>query len=208
MVGGVSEFHFTPEGYLESMLEEIPDYVELQAEAARATEDVRATRILELGVGTGETARRVLEFHPGAQLTGIDSSTEMLARTRQVLPAADLRTGRLEGPLPEGPFDLVVSCLAAHHLDSAGKAELFRRVGHVLRPGGRFVLADVVVPERPEDAIIPCTPGFDLPDPVPDQLEWLRAAGFLPWVVWARRDLAVIAAERVSGSEPLTPAEG
>jgi len=196
MVGGVSEFHFTPEGYLESMLEEIPDYVELQAEAARATEDVRPTHILELGVGTGETARRVLELHPGAHLTGIDSSAEMLARAREILLEADLRTGRLEDPLPEGSFDLVVSCLAVHHLDSAGKAELFRRVGDVLRPGGRFVLADVVVPERPEDAIIPCTPDFDRPDPVPDQLEWLRAAGFLPRVVWARRDLAVIAAER------------
>jgi tRNA (cmo5U34)-methyltransferase len=195
MVGGVSEFHFTPEGYLESMLEEIPDYVELQAEAARATEDVRATRILELGVGTGETARCVLELHPSAQLTGIDSSAEMLARAREILAEADLRTGRLEEPLPAGPFDLVVSCLAVHHLDSAGKAELFRRVGDVLRPGGRFVLADVVVPDRPEDAIVPCTPGFDLPDPVQDQLEWLRAAGFLPRVVWARRDLAVIAAE-------------
>jgi tRNA (cmo5U34)-methyltransferase len=118
----------------------------------------------------------------------------MLEEAGRHLPDADLRVGRLEDPLPEGPFDLVVSTLAVHHLDAAGKADLFRRVADALAPGGRFVLADVVVPERPEDAVIPCTPGFDLPDSVPDQLEWLRAAGLEPRVTWARHDLAVIEA--------------
>jgi tRNA (cmo5U34)-methyltransferase len=195
----MTEFEFTPEGYLESMLEEIHDYVELQEETARATEGLRAARILELGTGTGETALRVLARHPGARLTGIDASPEMLAEARRALPDADLRVARLEEPLPEGPFDLVFSTLAVHHLDSAGKTDLFRRVAAVLLPEGRFVLADVVVPERPEDAVIPCTPGFDLPDPVPDQLEWLRAAGLEPRVVWERGDLAVIAADRPAG---------
>jgi tRNA (cmo5U34)-methyltransferase len=191
----MSAFEFRPEGYLEARLAEIHDYAELQEQTARATEGLRARRILELGIGTGETARRVLERHPGAELTGIDSSAPMLERAREELPAADLRVAPLEDPLPEGPFDLVVSTLAVHHLDSAGKADLFRRVAVVLRPGGRFVLADVVVPERPEDAVIECTPGFDLPDPVADQLVWLREAGFRPHVTWTQRDLAVIAAE-------------
>jgi len=192
----VTEFRFTPEGYLESMLDEIPGYEDLQAEAARATEGVRARRILELGVGTGETARRVLERHPGAHLTGIDVSPEMLEEARGHLPGADLRVARLEDPLPAGPFDLVVSTLAVHHLDAAGKADLLGRIAAVLVPGGRFVLADVVVPERPEDAVIPCTPGYDFPDPVAPQLEWLRAAGLQPRVTWARRDLAVLTATR------------
>src|SRR5918911_1420107 len=192
----MGEFEFRPEGYVESMLEEIHDYVELQRETARATAGLRAERILELGIGTGETTRRVLELHPGASLVGLDSSAPMVARAQETFPDADLRVARLEDPLPDGPFDLVVSTLAVHHLDSAGKADLFRRVAAVLSPGGRFVLADVVVPERPEDAVIDCTPGFDLPDPLPLQLEWLRAAGFQPRVTWARRDLAVIAATR------------
>ncbi|TMK91560.1 MAG: class I SAM-dependent methyltransferase, partial [Actinobacteria bacterium] len=175
---------------------EIPGYEELQDEVARETKGTRARRILELGTGTGETAGRLLALHPDAHLVGIDSSAEMLTRAREVLPDAELLIRRLEDPLPEGPFDLVVSALAVHHLDSAGKADLFRRVADVLRPGGRFVLADVVVPERPEDAVIPCTPGFDLPDPVPDQLQWLREAGLRPRVTWARRDLAVLVGER------------
>jgi tRNA (cmo5U34)-methyltransferase len=190
----MADYRFVPEGYLESMLEEIPGYEELQEETARATAGRRAARILELGTGTGETARRVLARHPEARLTGIDVSPEMLEEARRALPDADLRVARLEDPLPDGPFDLVVSTLAVHHLDAAGKADLFRRVADALAPGGRFVLADVVVPERPEDAVIPCTPGFDLPDTVADQLEWLRAAGLEPRVTWSRLDLAVIEA--------------
>jgi tRNA (cmo5U34)-methyltransferase len=193
----MSEFEFLPEGYLESILEEVPGYLELQEETVRATGGLRATRILELGTGTGETARRVLAHHPDAHLVGIDSSRAMLEEAAHALPDADLRLSRLQDPLPEGPFDLVFSALAVHHLDPAGKADLFRRVAAVLAPGGSFVLADVVVPERPEDAVIDCTPGFDLPDPVPDQLEWLEAAGLDPQVAWSRRDLAVIVATRL-----------
>jgi tRNA (cmo5U34)-methyltransferase len=89
-----------------------------------------------------------------------------------------------------------VSALVVHHLDSAAKADLFRRVAAVVRPGGRFVLGDVVVPERPEDAVIELTAGFDLPDPATDQLAWLAAAGFDARVVWSERDLAVLVASR------------
>jgi tRNA (cmo5U34)-methyltransferase len=202
----MTEYRFTPEGYLESMLEEIPGYVELQEETARATQDVRAERILELGIGTGETARRVLELHPGAHLTGIDSSAEMLARAREELPDADLRVGRLEDALPESPFDLVVSALAVHHLDSAGKADLFQRVREVLVPRGVFVLADVVVPKRPEDAVVPLTPGFDVPDSADDQLEWLAQAEFVAKLVWECRDLAVLRGSRSRRSAGFSPA--
>jgi len=65
----------------------------------------------------------------------------------------------------------------------------------VLAPGGRFVLADVVVPEDPADASIELTPGYDKPSPVADQLRWLTEAGFGATVVWAAADLAVILAK-------------
>jgi tRNA (cmo5U34)-methyltransferase len=89
-----------------------------------------------------------------------------------------------------------VSALAIHHLDGAGKRHLFGRVRDVLVPGGVFVLADVVVPRRPADAVTPLTAGYDLPDAAGDQLEWLEAAGFAAELVWERRDLAVVRAAR------------
>src|SRR5437868_2328250 len=118
-----------PASYLEQMLEEIPGFEELQeAVAARAM----GKRILELGTGSGETAVRVLARNPGAAYTGIDSSETMLAAAKARLPQdADLRVQRLEEPLPAGPFDLVVSVLAVHHLDGQGKQDLFKRVAAV-----------------------------------------------------------------------------
>jgi tRNA (cmo5U34)-methyltransferase len=186
------QFHFTPEHYLELMHDEVPRYEELQEETARATEVTRAGTILELGVGTGETSRRVLARHPGASLVGIDESAAMLGEAS--LPGADLRVSRLEDPLPDGPFDLVVSCLAIHHLDGAGKRDLFGRIATTLADGGVFVLADVIVPEDPADAVTPCTPGFDLPDRLDDQLSWLAEAGFDAEPTWVRGDLAVVRA--------------
>jgi tRNA (cmo5U34)-methyltransferase len=186
-----------PEGYLTAMLQEIAGYLELQDQVATATEGlVDVHRALELGTGTGETARRVLARHPRAHWTGVDNNEAMLARARENLPDADLRRTRFEDPLPDGPFDLVVSALAIHHLDGAGKRDLFRRIADVLRRGGRFVLGDVVVPEDPEDAQIEIDWVVDLPDRLDDQLEWLRETGFEPETHWTYKDLAVVAATK------------
>jgi tRNA (cmo5U34)-methyltransferase len=192
----VTHWHWDPETYLDNMLSEVAAYPELQAQTAAATEGIEARAILELGIGTGETARRVLEVHPAARLSAIDSSAEMLARARAALPDADLRVSALEDPLPGGPFDLVVSVLAVHHLDGAGKRDLFRRVADVLRPEGRFVLGDVVVPEREEDVVTPIDWVMDLPDRADDQLNWLRDAGFDAEELWSYKDLAVLRATK------------
>jgi tRNA (cmo5U34)-methyltransferase len=191
-------FHFDPATYLETIRQEVPAYDDLQDAVAKATAGIHAERVLELGVGTGQTSRRVLDLHPEAELVGIDQSAEMLAIASIDL-AADLRVSRLEDPLPGGNFDLVVSALAVHHLDGAGKADLFARVADRLRPGGRFVLGDVVVPDDPADAVTPIGGVHDQPSTVDDQLRWLAVAGLDSEVVWARRDLVVIVADLPSG---------
>jgi tRNA (cmo5U34)-methyltransferase len=192
----VTQWHWDPETYLKNMLAEVPSYPNLQAETAKATADVQARSILELGVGTGETAKRVLAEHPNAHLTAIDSSPEMVERARAVVPQADLRLARLEDALPTGPFDLVVSALAVHHLDGPGKQDLFHRVATVLEPGGAFVLADVVIPENDADVVTPIDGVYDLPDSVHDQLQWLGNAGLDAETVWSFKDLAVMRATK------------
>jgi tRNA (cmo5U34)-methyltransferase len=194
----MDEFRFTPERYPEC-ISELPRYAELQEAAAAATVGPEVREVLELGTGTGETARRVLALHPHARLTGIDESPPMLAEARRTLPpeqVRELRVGRLQDPLPSGPFELVVSALAIHHLPAIEKRDLFRRVADVLTRGGRFVLSDVVVPERPKDAITPLEEGYDVPDRLDDQLAWLRGAGLDPEVTWSWKDVAVVAATR------------
>lgn len=195
----MGQFHWDPDTYLRLMREEVPAYDRLQDEVMRAAAGLQVERILDLGTGTGETAARVLELYPKAALVGIDASSAMLAHARSRLGARpDLHVARLEEPLPEGHFDLVVSALAVHHLDGDGKRDLFRRVADALAPGGRFILADVVVPERDEDAVTPLSSDYDLPDRVDDQLRWLEDATLRPRVAWAAKDLAVLVANMAS----------
>lgn len=155
-----------------------------------------AGRMLELGTGSGETARRVLAVHPQAELVGIDASAPMLAAARRALATHRVRLSvqKLQDPLPDGPFDLVFSALAVHHLDGPGKADLCTRVRRVTAPGGRFVLADLVVPADPDDVVTPVDGVDDIPSSVGDQLKWLRQAGFTATVHWQHRDLAVLTA--------------
>jgi len=189
------QHHFDPDAYLDMTVAKVPGYLDLQDEVARATVGVSGNEILELGVGTGETSARVLAVHPAARLVGIDESAAMIERARQRLPNADLRVQRLEEPLPWGSFDLIVSALAVHHLDGAGKADLFQRIAGRLRHGGRFVLGDVVLPDRPDVAVTPVDGTYDKPSRVVDQLRWLEEAGLRADVSWTRDDLVVVVAD-------------
>jgi tRNA (cmo5U34)-methyltransferase len=187
------DYHFTPESYLAMMREAVPGYDRLEDETLAAT-GVGAKSVLELGTGTGETARRVLDRHPDAQLIGIDASPGMVNVARDSLPSdrVKLLVGRLEDPLPEGSFDLVVSALVVHHLEGTCKADLFRRIARRLDPAGRFVLADVVKPVDPSYVVTAIDPEVDHPSRLDEQLAWLEAAGLFPEVTWTHRDLVVI----------------
>ena len=188
------QFHLDADTYLVMMRSEIRRYDELQAALADATADISARTILDLGSGTGETAIATLRRHPGATLIGIDSSEDMLSIARQQLPSATFLVSRLEDPLPSGPFDVVVSAFAIHHLDGEEKALLFRRIADALTPGGRFVMLDVVVPAEPVNAPIPLEAGVDKPSSVDEMLQWLNATGLRAEIVHSSGDLAILAA--------------
>ena len=196
----MSDFEWDPETYLALMAEEIPDYPRLQTEVAAAAATGAPRSILDLGVGSGLTAQRVLEALPEAELLGIDASSEMLSAAESTLDPerTRLQLGRLEESLPKGPFDLVMSTLSVHHLDGPGKADLFARIAAVLDSGGRFVLGDLIVPADPADVVTPIDWIDDTPSSLDEQLTWLAEAGLSTHVHWQHRDLAVVVAEKQS----------
>jgi tRNA (cmo5U34)-methyltransferase len=196
----VSQFHFDPATYLDMVRSEVPHYDDLQQRVARATASIDVADLLDLGTGTGETLVQVLPFHPTARAIGLDESDAMLAEARMRLLGYDVRllVADLSDPLPPGPFDLVVSVLAIHHLDGPGKAALFRRVAEVLSPGGRFVLGDAVIPTTPGGEVIPLEVGYDKPSTVAEQVGWLHDAALVAVVRWEEDDLAVVTADRPS----------
>lgn len=97
---------------------------------------------LDLGCGTGEMLRLLLQADPGRELYGLDLSEEMLAEARAKLQGrAALKVGDSERlPYPDGMFDVVYCNDSFHHYPAPEKVlgEVFR----VLRPGGTFLLGD------------------------------------------------------------------
>jgi tRNA (cmo5U34)-methyltransferase len=176
----MSDFAWKPDGYLDLIRAEIPRYEELQDQAIAAIPFV-PERVLELGMGTGETTRRLIEAYPDSWVIGLDSSPDMVYRAREAYD--DVQLARIEDPLPDGPWDLVIGVLSIHHLRAEPKRELFRRVREQSRA---VVIGDLV---KADVEITPVDDGYDFPETAADLAKWCGGE-----VTWAADDLAVVRA--------------
>jgi len=175
-----AQFHWNPETYLDLMREEVPLFEQLQDETVAAI-PFAPKRVLELGVGTGETSRRLLAAYPEAEVLGLDASPDMVFHARS--HGIEVQLARMEDPLPDGPWDLVISVLSVHHLTTDGKRDLFRRVREQSRA---LVIGDVVTADEQRT---PIDPAYDFPEDADELARWCDGE-----VVWRNGDLAVIAA--------------
>ena len=102
-------------------------------------------RVLELGCGTGILTGQILERSPGAEITGIDLSPDMLriASEKPALRGVHFIAGDLRDAWPAGPYDTVVTSLCIHHVSADERASVVKRAYEALSPGGRFVCGDV-----------------------------------------------------------------
>jgi tRNA (cmo5U34)-methyltransferase len=138
----MGQFDWTPEVYLERIRAEIPGYDDLQDQAVAAI-PFGPERVLELGMGTGETTRRLIEAHPDAWVVGLDASPDMVFRARKTYD--DVQLARMEDPLPDGPWDLVISVLSLNQLDDDQRKNLCRQVKRQARS---LVIGDVFVGDQ------------------------------------------------------------
>jgi putative AdoMet-dependent methyltransferase len=120
-------------------------------------------RVLDIGTGTGELARR-FALHRGCQVVGLDPSEAMIDEARR--KAAVGRWGEvtfevaeapfLEISYPDGAFDAVASTQAFHHLHERHKASAVQEMARVLRPssadpergGGWLAIGDLIFADR------------------------------------------------------------
>lgn len=113
------------------------------------TLEIRPERILEIGPGAGTWTKRIVERFPGADLTLLDISSEMLARATRAVGEGKAQT--VESDLldyqPEERFDLLFSSRVIEYVER--KRTAVERFADFLAPGGvGFVITKMPHYER------------------------------------------------------------
>ncbi|MEG4584916.1 methyltransferase domain-containing protein [Microcoleus sp. MOSTC5] len=167
-----------------------------------ASETNANIKVLDLGAGTGILSAVILSAFPRATVLAFDMAENMLKICQTNLSAFGERLTLQQGNFAEDDFgsgyDLVVSGLAIHHLDSAGKQQLFHKLFQSMNPGGILLIRDIVTGATPrlteqyeqlwrqymkangEDdaAWFQKYLEEDIPSSVEEQTKWLAEAGF------------------------------
>ncbi|WP_120309016.1 phthiotriol/phenolphthiotriol dimycocerosates methyltransferase [Mycolicibacterium celeriflavum] len=122
-----------------------PDRYFIQLYHRTATQgDLRGKHVLEVSCGHGGGASYLMRtLHP-VSYTGLDLNPDGIAlcRSRHDLAGLEFVHGNAENlPFPDESFDAVINIEAALHY--ADFSRFLSEVARVLRPGGRFLYADV-----------------------------------------------------------------
>ena len=113
--------------------------------------------VLDLGVGTGAFALRILERYPNSTVVAIDGSPSMLELAKARLHEYEQRIQYVVADFTSIPaanlvpdtFDVVISSYALHHLDAQEKLAALKAIVPAIKPGGWVLNADIVVADHP-----------------------------------------------------------
>ncbi|MBI4374928.1 MAG: methyltransferase domain-containing protein [Elusimicrobia bacterium] len=137
-------------------------------------------RVIDAGCGTGELLRLLESSSVSIKAVGADPDGKALALARRKLESVGrdvewVQASMSRLPFPEASFDAAVSTLAFHHIPAEDRLASLREVLRVLKPGGRFVLCDLV-PDAPSAAARLAFRLLSLLEPLQDNA---RLAGML-----------------------------
>ena len=108
----------------------------------------KSINILDLGIGTGSLDLKLLEKYQRAKLLGLDLSEEMLKisqhRLRKYKNRIRLKRVDFDSESLKGKYDIIIACLAIHHLTDMRKKLLYKKLGGQLKKGGYIIIADMV----------------------------------------------------------------
>jgi len=120
-------------------------YVAFEDERTRAVRDLLAAlpatevrTAVDLGCGPGNSTELLAQRFPGALITGIDSSPDMIEAARKRLPHVRFETVGIEAWSAAGPFDVILANAVLHWLPD--HAALLPALARRLSVGGALAI--------------------------------------------------------------------
>lgn len=98
-------------------------------------------QVLDLGCGPGHYAGLISEL--GAQVTGLDYSSAMIAKAREVAPRATLVVGdmfELNSIFAENSFDGIWANASLFHMQAEEVDKVLSSMNHVIKPDGKVYI--------------------------------------------------------------------
>ncbi len=120
----------------------------LKQKVLKAVEFRYGESLLDVGCGTATLLMLAKSQHPTSRVVGIDPDEKILRIARKKmsngygLDIELIKAGAEQLPFEKTSFDVVVSSLVFHHLPTDIKKQALREIHRVLKPTGRFLLAD------------------------------------------------------------------
>ncbi len=112
----------------------------------RFLREEQASRLLDVGCGTGRTLHQIARTHPAMRLWGVDLSPAYVKVARKRLAELPEITLAVENgetlPFADGAFDIVTSVYLFHELPRNARRAVIRELHRVVRPGGLVVIED------------------------------------------------------------------
>ena len=97
-----------------------------------------ARKVLDIGCGEGQIARRLAAADATRRVVGVDPTPRQIEVARERGGDVEYRIASVASlPFADAEFDTVVTCLVFEHVDDLEGA--VREVARVLAPGGRFI---------------------------------------------------------------------
>lgn len=97
-------------------------------------------RVIDIGCGPGNSTEVLAKQWPDAQISGMDSSPNMIETARKALPNLDFSVADLQTYTPEGPVDILFSNAVFQWINFDDRIPILQRLIQSLRPGGVFAL--------------------------------------------------------------------
>lgn len=139
--------------YSESVKRCVPFYEEmLESVLMFLPENFKPKNILELGSGTGNLTKLIIEKFPSANITAVDISQECIEECKSLInfPVNYVKADFKEINFAENSFDLIVSSISIHHINDIEKQKLFNKLFKYQTPGAILSFCDQFSAETKE----------------------------------------------------------